>query len=88
MTREEVINVLKECVNYLETEGWKYPSKGELPEKREMNVSDHCIVAEVGCAYARAGYYDFDQQKWFVDGFNQPVDVYAWKSGKPPKEVK
>jgi len=64
---------------------WKYPERGEYPQERDMNVSDRCVIAEVGCPYVQVGYYDFGLQQWFKDGFSYPVPVYAWHYDKPPR---
>ena len=65
---------------------WNYVKDGKLPRKRDLNVSDHCIVAVKGYTYPTSGYYDFDMKAWFVDGSTSPVDVYAWRNMKMPKE--
>ena len=62
---------------------WNYES---LPERQENGVSDRVVVAVRDYNIADIGYYDYDQEAWFVDECRYPMPVYAWMEVKPPRE--
>ena len=64
---------------------WIFTSEGQLPEKKELNVSDRVVVAVEGFPYVSVGYYDYEAESWFIDGAEYPAAVYAWLDCKPPK---
>lgn len=79
--------VIPETVEECLAMDWNYTSEGKLPAKRDLNVSDRVVIAEVGCDnYCRFGYYDYELNEWFADGTAYPINVYAWRGIKPPKE--
>lgn len=81
-TAEEARQIQEEIMdnwNYLNMFGCN------LPKKQEMGVSDRVVVAVEGCPYVQTGYYDYDQEAWFIDSNRYPVRVYAWMAAKPPK---
>lgn len=68
---------------------WKYPSKGEIPDKdwskHPLNVSKECFVVTKR-GVGTIARWDNDYRTWFERPRLAVIDVIAWQYFIPPKK--